>query len=471
MRQALIEYLGRLELSTILFGVIVAFLLFSLLAPLVGPDQATVTSRYTPSPPNQCIDSRPAPTPQELGETPITGTVRQVGNNPTHVEISYHGNGSGDISIHPQQGMKLVASDGFTHPGENTIGLGGSIGLTWNDSADSHWIRYRTEDEFPQGTNWLLAPIPNHDGGVTLKPATEGYIGPHVVYLGPYSTNTVSTGCQSITAILPKSSSLLLDAGKRLADLRFAANVLDTGHTYEEVRIFVSPESISGEPYGYNLKDTSTVLIEDFDPFMPNSIAWLHEYVHTHQGFREQPSATWYREATATYLSFRLALERERINPREYDMWLAFGENLNASASLTNSGYDSGTSYYRGAAVLSHVESLIWQANRTTIGDLARMLNEHSNPGQRDVKRFLLRRGNLTKQQVHSIHRQVSTTNQVSPIYVLGPKWLPATGRISVGIIGSGPGRRASVFFLGMFSTYLLANRFSQNHTLGLKKD
>lgn len=448
----------RTRLRYVTVTVVLVLTLGNVVGPAFAHGEQAVTNRYTQSEPTNCLSSAKASSVSELGPGEITGTVRQVSRN--LVEISYNGSTTTEFSLRIPQGMTIVASEGF-RTRDDTIVLGGPAGPTWNASSKEHWIRYRTSDLFPNGSGWQLAPVPGHGNeNVTLQPAEEGYIGPHVLYLGPYSKRSVTAGCQTITAIVPKRAGPLLNINRRLSDLQFAAQSLRTGHTYDTVRVFVSPARFEGEEvFGYNRRDTSTIVIQDYSPVMPSSIAWLHEYIHTRQNIQPQPSATWTKEASATYLAVRLAVERRTINPRHHDAWLAAGQGWNNSSTLTKAKPSAGVTCYRGAALLSQVERASWQANKTTVGDLLRFLNRHPNPGQSDIEEFLRKKGKVSPSQTKNFHIQVTTTTSIEPAYLLGPDWLTKWTRLTIGAIGSRHGGPWVFFMAGVVMLAEFLNR------------
>lgn len=406
-------------------------------APVVGPGPSAFTDRYTQSPPTDCIDAADPPTEPSRGTSNVTGTVRRLENG--LFEIRYTGTPATNFSVTTPADLTVVATEGFQTRDDELV-LGGSTGPTWNRSATDHWIRFRAATGYPSGSGWQLAPVPHHGrGNVTLQPADEGYIGPQVLYLGPYTQRTVTTGCQTILAIVPSGTHPLLKVDRRLADLRFAADSLRTGHTYDRVRVFVSPAGFEGDnqdAFGYRLRDSSTVVIRDYRAGTETSIAWLHEYVHTHQNIDAQPSAAWTREGMATYLSVRLAVESGRVQPRRYDAALAHGSGP-SSTPLTTAPLGSDVTYYRGAALLARMEAASWRQNRTTVGELLRYLNHHRNPGQRDIERFLHRSGDVPSKTVTKLHEEATTTRPISPPYVLGPSWLPSWSRVVVGRVAT----------------------------------
>lgn len=430
-KQAIRKLHAGLIIALVILGGIAAA------APVLGPGSSAFTERYTQSPPTTCIASATPPTEASRGVGNVTGTVHSLKDG--IIEIRYTGTPTNNFSVITPQGLDIVATQGFQSR-EDEVVLGGPTGPTWDRTAATHWIRFRTSSSYPGGSSWQLAPIPRHArADVTLQPADEGYIGPHVLYIGPYTERSVTAGCQTITAIVPDQTVPWLNVDRRLADLRFAAESLRTGHTYEQVRVFVSPKELKSDEeavFGYRLQDASTIIIHDYEPGNPASIAWLHEYVHTHQALREQPSAAWTQEGMATYLSIRLAVEAGRIQPRQYDAMLARGSGR-STTPLTTAPLGGEVTYNRGATLLARIETVTWQKNRTTSGELLRYLNQHRNPGQADIERFLRQSGDVPNRTVTEIHEQATTTRPVAPPYVLGPAWLPTWARTVLGRVAT----------------------------------
>jgi hypothetical protein len=437
------------------------------IGPVVAPGTTAVTERYTQSPPTTCIDSAQPPTAEDRGTGNVSGTVHRLDNGT--IEIGYTGTPATEFSVTAPSGLNIVATKGFD-TADNTMLLGGPTGPTWNRTATEHWIRFRSGSRYPGGPDWQLAPVPDHGrGNVTLHTAETGYIGPHVLYLGAYTQQSISAGCQNITAIVPEKAVTWLDVEQRLVDLRFAAMSLESGHTYERVRVFVTPKRPSSEKQsigGFRLRDASTVVVHDYNPVRPSAVTWLHEYIHTHQALRERPSATWTHEAIPTYLSIRLAVESGRISPRKYDAWLARGSG-DSQVSLTSAPGGANVTYYRGAVLLASIETETWQHGRTTVGDLLGYLNAERNPGQAAIELFLRDSGGLSDATTAELHDQATGTMSICPPYLLGPSWLSPSWRRGIGHVAAAHTAPLYFVFAGVLGSMLALERTSYLDRVG----
>lgn len=449
------------KLLLVLVATFVTLGTMSAAAPVLGPGSSAVTERYSQSSPENCISSANPPTEAARGVGNVTGVVHRI--EPGLIEIRYTGTPANNFSVSTPEGLDIVATQGFQSR-EGEVVLGGPTGPIWNRTADNHSVRFQTSSGYPGGSSWQLAPVPRHaQADVTLQPADEGFIGSHVLYLGSYTEQSVIAGCQTITAIVPDRTVPWLSVDRRLADLRFAAESLNTGHTYDHVRVFISPKELKSDGetvFGYRLRDASTVIIRDYEPGNPASIAWLHEYVHTHQALREQPSAAWTQEGMATYLSIRLAAESGRIQPRQYDAMLARGSGQ-STTPLTTAPLGTEVTYHRGAVVLAQIETATWQRNRTTAGDLLRYLNQNRNPGQADIEWYLRQSENVSNSTVAEIHEQTTTTRPVAPPYLLGPPWLPTWARTVLGWIANPHTAPFSIMMAGILGLGAFLERTS----------
>jgi hypothetical protein len=421
--------------------VVVGLCLAGLVAPAVAPGQAAVEQRYPPSPPTDCRAGAPAPTRATVSQPTVNGTIRRVGDDGDRIEVSYDGPADVDLLVFAGSDVDVVASEGFTADAVDD-GFGSLDRFEWNGSADRHSIRYRPDRKYPSGDGWALAPVPMHRrADVALEPAGEGYVGPDVVTLGPHDTDSVTVGCQTITAIVPDAVDGV-NVSARLSDVGYAAGALDVGQAPETVRIHLTPRTVGSEIGGFTLGNSSTSVVQATTERYPDSVVWMHEYVHTRQRTGLEAESAWLTEATATYLSVRLATEGGRLTPREHDRLLAQSElRADTTTPLTSVGPHAPLTYDRGAVVLSRLERTTWTANRTTVGDLLAVLNAEPSPDRTTVDRFMRTRGGLSPESVERFDTAVTTTRDVRPAYLLDPAWLPPTARILVPMAGSGPAR------------------------------
>lgn len=355
-------------------------------APVVGPGAAAVDNRFPEETPRNCIETPPRSV--NPASAAITGVVSRTDRNITIEYSTAKTNYSGsNLQVSLPYGANLHSSTGFTSS------LFGD-GLYWENNSSSHSITYEMEPssigvhqvEYPSGDNWIIAGSPDHfNTQVHLQPVGEGYIGGKTLYLGDYSVQRARVGCQEFVAVVPEAARFT-GVESRLQELNTAAKALPVGHQYRTVRIFVSPEK-PGDAAGFVMHNQNEIVVVDQAPGMKSSVLWIHEYVHTLQGFDTQPELAWIYEGSATYLSLRVAVENEFISPRTYDYLLNQGSR-DFEVSMTQSTQER-VAYERGAILLAILDRELADTHGTTVVKLISKLNRVRNPGIDDVVRWL----------------------------------------------------------------------------------
>jgi hypothetical protein len=284
----------------------------------------------------------------------------------------------------------------------------------------------------------MIAGIPSHQGTKVRLNAEHGFIGANTLYLGDYTVHKATVGCQEFEVIEPEAT-LLLDADKRLQELRTASRATPVGHKYTTVRIFVSPKSlgdVGGFVYRNNRLENNEIVVTTRTPGSASEL-WIHEYIHTLQGFRQQPSLTWFNEASATYLANRIALEHGFIHPRYYDQSMA---SRNYSKPLVRAVSEE-VAYSRGMAVLARLDQSLAAKGDGSVIELFRVLNRDRNPGLQDVRSYLKNEGSLGQSEVKTFNENVLHNKSLEIPYLLGPAWLPSEARVVIGAVSTAPFR------------------------------
>jgi hypothetical protein len=111
---------------------------------------------------------------------------------------------------------------------------------------------------------------------------------------------------------------------------------------------------------------------------------WTHEYVHTRQTYRAEPSARWITEATATYYAALFAFERGAVDFDAFERVLARGtREPDATAILTDPNtWRVETPYTKGALVAGELDRQIRLASdgQASFVTVVRDLNEAPTP-------------------------------------------------------------------------------------------
>jgi hypothetical protein len=147
----------------------------------------------------------------------------------------------------------------------------------------------------------------------------------------------------------------------------------------ETVTFVVAPDSLpsNGRTYG----ETGYVTQRAFWDGDATSV-WIHEYVHTRQGFELAPEMRWFREASATYLSARLLEEQyEGVTERDVRTRLEATPDHPRTALANRSAWsDTTADYERGARLLYAVDAALRtgsDGNRTLV-DVVRAINRRT---------------------------------------------------------------------------------------------
>jgi hypothetical protein len=155
-----------------------------------------------------------------------------------------------------------------------------------------------------------------------------------------------------------------------------------------EVTFVVAPDTLpsSGRTYG----ETSYITQHAFWDGDATSV-WIHEYVHTRQGFELTPEMRWFREGSATYLSGRLLEEQyEGVGERDVRSRLDATADYRKTALANRSAWDgSRADYYRGARLLYAVDGAVRTGSHgnSTLVDVFRAMNRHD--GRISVETFV----------------------------------------------------------------------------------
>jgi hypothetical protein len=399
------------------------------IGPIAGPANAAVDDRLgDTAPPEDCIDSPIAHSVAAQNTTPgksnaVSGVINYTDPENGTVKITYEINEtySGRFEVQPLRLGNVVSSNGFN----------GQYGYVWDGSTRTPSItleptgysRGPQPANFTNGEDWILGPVPKHEGAsVTFQPDNSGYIGSQFFYLGPYERFTTTAGCQRIGLIVPEAADQHPAPSRLLSMYNAGARSLDMGHTYDEVTGFVAP--VSGSPHEAGVARKNEFLVGADNQLRSASNVWIHEYVHTRQGFRGTLGAQWFREGSATYLAARFSLEQGLISPRRYDAALANAvEYTNQSNVQLNAAQNGEVAYQGGLVVLSRVDAALASSNRSVL-DLLRWMNNQNPPrvGQRETERWV--RGNATDEALQGFdyHAAVFSSTPPKPAYVLTEK-------------------------------------------------
>lgn len=412
-----------MNVSRFLFGL----LLVAVAIPLVALQPAVVPSQ-TSTAPQQC-----QPTPDRPvtggGDAAISGTVSQATENQSIVEISYtvrEQPSSDELYITLPPGATLINQSGFDSTSDQSLDARVQRGdqLTLRYALTKLGRAGATPFEnmsYVAGSDWVIAPTPAHNGAdTTLQPAGSGVIGANMLYLGNYTAQTWTVGCQNITLVVPAAADL--DPEPKLDSLASAARVMSSGNAYSTVRIFASPQPLTAVA-GYTPRSQNNILIEADAPLRSAGNTWAHEYVHTRQAVYKGQNFTWFQEASATYYAARLSLEQGLISPAAYDAALAQNAQYDPSTDVATANAEE-VAYRWGAVVLARLDAALVQRGHTLAGVFDTVNREGTTYA--DFESQLAQRG-LNDSQLNETRATVLDGDRPdpAPAYTSPWQWLP----------------------------------------------
>ena len=226
--------------------------------------------------------------------------------------------------------------------------------------------------------------------------AGEGATGGVIAFLGPHTEYQRTAHGQTFRLIVPDAATLEETPEDILDALEFASDALGVGDRDSEVFVVAAPED--GTPWGVRGLQTGAadMWVNAEEPLSDPSNVWLHEYVHTRQGFAVTDETEWFLEGGATYYAARLTLEREDTDFRSFQRELARGERSpQADSTLSDPTTWSGAAEYRkGALVAGELDRQIRVEGdgQTALDTVFAALNAQDGPVTNDAFRAAIER-------------------------------------------------------------------------------
>lgn len=205
------------------------------------------------------------------------------------------------------------------------------------------------------------------------------------LYLGEYDEWSVRAGDETIRLIVPVVADLNADPRAVLRTLARASKDLDVGCRSEEVVAIAAPTGemsldnagLYDSSSGFWVKDDHRI---DTLQQGAGGSTWVHEYVHTRQGFVEQSTkqTSWLIEAFASYYAGLFPFRQGRVSYEEFLSYVR--TDVADDAVLTDTYTLIGSSiapYTKGRRVLAALDCKIQRASdgTATLLDVFRELN------------------------------------------------------------------------------------------------
>jgi len=188
--------------------------------------------------------------------------------------------------------------------------------------------------------------------------AEEGATGRTIAFLGAHEEYTHTAHGQTFRLIVPEAADLEESPEELFAAFSDASDRLRVGDRDETVFVVAAPTP-DGIQWGVRGLHTggADVWVRDFERLDEANNVWLHEYVHTRQGYVAADDARWFTEASAVYYAALLALDAERIDYETFQARLAYGEgDYDGSVMTEPDTWRRNANYYVGALVAGELD-------------------------------------------------------------------------------------------------------------------
>lgn len=268
------------------------------------------------------------------------------------------------------------------------------------------------EYSFLDAGDWALVTVPSLRTGwgwsgpqdltvgisQTTSVAGDGSTGGEVAYLGDVEEHTRTANGQTFTLAVPERADPAAEPGDVLDALAAASGRMQVGDRDERVWIGVAPTEGDWGVRGVEYGGSDAWVLADSRLDEPSNV-WLHEYVHTRQGYGTADSGRWTMEAAAEYYAAALSLELDYVDFRQFQQYLGYGERdpWRDAVLATPSTWASGANYLKG--------SLVWgELDRRT-----RLATDHSAAMQDVLWSLNSQDGDVTNEDVVDAVRSTST--------------------------------------------------------------
>lgn len=204
-------------------------------------------------------------------------------------------------------------------------------------------------------------------------------VGEHVL-VGEFSASTGDLGDATVTVVTPAGMGTDPDVKSHhlssfLSDYSFGPHGTDA-------TIVLLPDTLPHRGGTY-ADGTAYVTVPEFWDGQVASV-WLHEYVHLRQGYDADTEMTWFTEASAEYLSFRIMEEQygEVTDDDVRSRLDSLPDHPDAALSEPSTWDGESVDYTRGPRLLYAVDAVvrIESDGEYTLFDVFEALNERNQP-------------------------------------------------------------------------------------------
>ncbi len=285
---------------------------------------------------------------------------------------------------------------------QNGFTTSGSQQCSWDEHTRSPWMEFWLDVnqsngsgyEFYDAGNWALLSYPQmsvswtsqgnspeltnvYDVGKDGISSSDG----NIVYLGPYNTQHFEAGGQQFRLAIPADASLRVSATKILSSLGHAAENLNVGNVDDDVVIVAAPSTVNWGWGGLQSGANGFWVVDSALVADANNI-WVHEYVHTRQGWHRDDSTRWLIEGTTEFYAAYLTYLDGHISFSQFYNHLTTDQHCNSVLVDPGQWTSPSAHYTKGRRVTAALDAKIRQETdgAKSFMDVFRKMNQASVP-------------------------------------------------------------------------------------------
>jgi len=218
----------------------------------------------------------------------------------------------------------------------------------------------------------------------TVETAGAGTAGDWMVYLGAVDTYERSAHGQEFRLVVPERATLAESPDAVLDTLARASDQLRVGDRDDRVTAFAAPTTavewgVRGLQYG-----DADMYVRDAEELDTVENTWLHEYVHTRQGYETTRETQWTVEGMATYYGAHLAVQQGLAPLGDLGPFLGRGEAPPQGSAVLSapSTWANAANYWKGALVAGDLDRRLRVAtdSERSLQTVFSRLNAHPGP-------------------------------------------------------------------------------------------
>lgn len=233
----------------------------------------------------------------------------------------------------------------------------------------------------PTATGWSWTGGGTVGLNRTTTTAGPGATGDAIAFLGEHREVTRTAHGQTFRLVVPTRASLAESPASILDSMASASNALQVGDRDERVFVVAAPtKRVRWGVRGLHTGNAD-MWVRDSERLDTAGNVWIHEYVHSRQGYAAAREVRWFTEASASYYAALLALQQDRIGFAAFRDRLALGtRSPDRDAVLADpTTWETVAPYTKGALVAGELDRQLRLATDRTrsLQDVFGRMNGH----------------------------------------------------------------------------------------------